>query len=82
MEERATQQRAKIDLRGGKFGALILGGFRGVLQQKRTRYREKDTGGSRDTHGTHTGHTGAHGHTDHPVLLNVLVANQMNPGGP
>ena len=27
--------------------------------------REKDTGGSRDTHGTGTGHTGAHGHTDH-----------------
>ena len=26
---------------------------------------KKDTGGSRDTHGTRTGHTGAHGHTDH-----------------
>ena len=25
----------------------------------------KDTGGSRDTHGTHTGQKGAHGHTDH-----------------
>ena len=32
-----------------------------------TRYPGKDTGGSRDSHGTpgHTCHTGVRGHTDH-----------------